>query len=224
MSISFWEKKIPFINIILLILIFITIFIIPIFPTEPLQYLYPICFTLILLLAALSLENHRVIVLSAVFFLILIIWISIFTGFNQLKIVSRLVQIVFFFFLVAKLILQIAKKNKVTKQVIIESITGYFLMGLAFSTMVMLVAAFSPDAYNIQFIQLQNPELETKFDPLKDYFYYTFVTYTTTGYGDIVPLKPISKSLAILISVSGQLYVATIIAMLVGKYAASQRV
>ena len=51
--------------------------------------------------------------------------------------------------------------------------------------------------------------------------YYTFMTFTTTGYGDIAPTHPISKSLAVLISVVGQLYVAVVIAMLVGKYASS---
>jgi hypothetical protein len=57
---------------------------------------------------------------------------------------------------------------------------------------------------------------------LHEYIYYTFVTFTTLGYGDIIPLKPISKSLALLISISGQIYVAIIIAMLVGKYASNQ--
>jgi ABC-type uncharacterized transport system permease subunit len=101
----------------------------------------------------------------------------------------------------------------VNLQVIIDAITGYFLLGLAFSTMVMMVAALVPDSYNVV-----HESLFEKYEPLKDYFYYAFVTYTTTGYGDIVPLKPISKSLAILIGVSGQLYIAVIIAMLIGKF------
>ncbi len=54
---------------------------------------------------------------------------------------------------------------------------------------------------------------------LHEYIYYTFVTFTTLGYGDIVPLVPISKSLSLVISISGQFYIAIIIAMLVGKYA-----
>ena len=49
-------------------------------------------------------------------------------------------------------------------------------------------------------------------------FYYTFVTYTSTGYGDITPTIPSTRSLATLISTTGQLYVAIIIAMLVGKF------
>jgi voltage-gated potassium channel len=52
-------------------------------------------------------------------------------------------------------------------------------------------------------------------------FYYTFVTYTSTGYGDITPILPSARSLATLISTTGQLYVAVIIAMLVGKFSST---
>ena len=54
-----------------------------------------------------------------------------------------------------------------------------------------------------------------------DYLYHSFVNYTTLGYGDITPQLPFAKSLAILMSVSGQIYLAVIIAMLVGKYVGS---
>jgi len=46
-------------------------------------------------------------------------------------------------------------------------------------------------------------------------FYLSFVTLTSTGYGDIVPLHPIARSLCNLESVIGQLYPATLLARLV---------
>ena len=51
-----------------------------------------------------------------------------------------------------------------------------------------------------------------------DFIYYSFVTMTTLGYGDITPLKSLARSLSIFFSVAGQLYLAFIIATLVGKY------
>jgi hypothetical protein len=48
--------------------------------------------------------------------------------------------------------------------------------------------------------------------------YFTFVSLTSTGYGDFLPLTPAAKSLSNLISITGQLYIAIIIATLVGKY------
>jgi hypothetical protein len=45
--------------------------------------------------------------------------------------------------------------------------------------------------------------------------YFSFVTLTTTGYGDIFPVHPIARSLCNLESIFGQLYPATLIARLV---------
>jgi voltage-gated potassium channel len=41
---------------------------------------------------------------------------------------------------------------------------------------------------------------------------------TTVGYGDITPVAPAARSLAILVAVFGQLYIAILISLLVGKY------
>jgi hypothetical protein len=52
--------------------------------------------------------------------------------------------------------------------------------------------------------------------------YFSFVTLATLGYGDIVPLKPYTRSLATLITITGQFYIAIIVALLVGKFSAKQ--
>jgi voltage-gated potassium channel len=54
---------------------------------------------------------------------------------------------------------------------------------------------------------------------LSESMYFGFVTLASLGYGDIVPLKPYTRSLATLIAISGQLYIATIIGILIGKFA-----
>jgi ion channel len=48
--------------------------------------------------------------------------------------------------------------------------------------------------------------------------YYSFVTLTTLGYGDIVPRSEVARGLAILEAVAGQLYLAVMIARLVSLY------
>jgi hypothetical protein len=50
--------------------------------------------------------------------------------------------------------------------------------------------------------------------------YYSFITLASVGYGDIVPLKPYTRSIATFIAVSGQFYIAVIVALLVGKFSA----
>jgi hypothetical protein len=52
--------------------------------------------------------------------------------------------------------------------------------------------------------------------------YYTYITLASVGYGDITPLMPVSRSLATLMAVSGQFYMAVIVALLVGKFSSQQ--
>ncbi len=59
-----------------------------------------------------------------------------------------------------------------------------------------------------------------KFD--MELVYYTMITLTTAGYGDITPQLPISQSLSMLIAVTGQFYVAIIVAILVGKFSSGK--
>lgn len=209
----------PYMSSILLLLIVFTVFVIPVFPPALFHIIYPICFTGIFLSAALSLQKHRSPVIAVALALIAILWISIFAEFRILTIIVRIVQFLFFFFLVTRLVLQIANTATVSGKVIMDSITGYLLMGLAFSTLVILVSFISPGSYNFHSLTLDDTKQLT---PVSDFIYYTFITYTTTGYGDFLPLTRISKSLAMLIGVTGQLYVAIIIAMLVGKYGQSR--
>jgi len=51
-----------------------------------------------------------------------------------------------------------------------------------------------------------------------DFLYFSFITMATVGYGDITPAIAQTETFAYLLAVTGQLYVAIIIAMLVGKY------
>ncbi len=51
-----------------------------------------------------------------------------------------------------------------------------------------------------------------------DYLYFSFVTLTTLGYGDIMPASALAKSTTVIIAVTGQLYLTILIALLVGKF------
>lgn len=126
--------------------------------------------------------------------------------------ISNLINVIFFQIIVVKMIIQIAKSKKADAGVIFDSINGYLMMGLMFVTWITVAMLYDPTSFSFN---IENPNTH-------DYIYFTFVTMTTLGYGEITPAVPFAKSLAILIATSGQIYVAIIIAMLVGKYAANQ--
>jgi ion channel len=52
-----------------------------------------------------------------------------------------------------------------------------------------------------------------------DFLYFSFATLTTTGYGDLVPGNDLARSFAILEALTGQIYLVTVVAVLVGNLA-----
>ena len=68
-------------------------------------------------------------------------------------------------------------------------------------------------------------------DPLEIYseggefafLYFSFVTITTLGYGDVLPLSPTAQTVAWIEAVFGQLYIAIVVARLVGLQIAHSR-
>jgi voltage-gated potassium channel Kch len=52
--------------------------------------------------------------------------------------------------------------------------------------------------------------------PLADFLYFSLITITTVGYGDIIPRSPMARSLAALLALFGQLYLVVLVAYLVG--------
>jgi hypothetical protein len=100
------------------------------------------------------------------------------------------------------------RPGRVTYHRIIGAILLYLLIAVAFGTLFIFVGLSIPDAFKgIAFDD--NPALANSV------FYLSFVTLTSTGYGDIVPVHPIARSLCNIESVVGQLYPATLLARLV---------
>jgi voltage-gated potassium channel Kch len=117
--------------------------------------------------------------------------------------------------IVVLFILQIARAKTVTPQVIMESINGYLLLGMSFSILITLVCVIDPTAFSFKHLA---GEMNPSISYVSNYIYFGFVTLSTLGYGDVVPITPAARSLAIFTSISGQMYVAIIIAALVSKY------
>ena len=202
-------------NSVLFLLVIFTIFIIPLFPIGTHQILYNLCFTFIFLLSALALNKYRSIMFGTAVFVIAIEWFSELLNFLILIKLSLLVNILFFDLIVVLFILQIAKAKTVTPQVIFESINGYLMLGISFSILISLVCVFDPNAFNFNRLAEQtNPA----FSNMSNYIYFGIITLTTIGYGDVVPITPTAKSLSNFIGITGQMYVAIIIAALVSKY------
>ncbi len=117
--------------------------------------------------------------------------------------------VAFFIFVMSFLIRFIARSPSVTLNVLITSINIYLLAGIVGASLSFAFYTIYPDAYN--FPVYINPPVFVHF------LYYSFITMSTVGYGDITPRIAETQTLAYLLSITGQLYVAIIIAFLIGK-------
>jgi voltage-gated potassium channel len=133
------------------------------------------------------------------------------TGWNTptLDIIRLLLLVIFFSFVTYFLVRFLRKSPVVNSNVIITAINIYLLMGITFSSLSFFYYKTLKDAYNFP-SHITEPNFV-------NFNYYTFITMSTVGYGDITPRLPQSQTLAFLIAITGQLYVAIIIAFLVGK-------
>jgi hypothetical protein len=102
----------------------------------------------------------------------------------------------------------VLKRGRVTYHRIIGAILVYLLIAVAFATLFVFIGLSIPGA-------IKGITFEDDRSLASAVFYLSFVTLTSTGYGDIVPVHPLARSLCNIESVIGQLYPATLLARLV---------
>ncbi len=124
-------------------------------------------------------------------------------------------RLVFLGFVVARLLIFILRAPRVNSEVLCAGISIYLLLGLLWGFAYMVVASANPDAFAFS-VPPTAAHTMTRFNA----FYYSFMTLTTVGYGDITPVSSVARMLAIMESMSGTLFVGVLIARLVSLYSA----
>jgi len=99
--------------------------------------------------------------------------------------------------------------GQITFHRVIGAILLYLTIGITFVALYGFMALLAPNAFN------GLPALQDNLSVASNLIYFSFVTLTSVGYGDIVPLHPIARSLANIEAIIGQLYPATLLARLV---------
>lgn len=120
--------------------------------------------------------------------------------------VSGLVQQLLVFALLVAFIIQ---SKAVNRKVLYAAVTIYFFMATCFATLFNLIEIVSPGAFIASSGAEITPTILT---------YFSLVTISTLGYGDIIPVAPAAQSLAVLESSVGTLYIAILIGRFVGLY------
>jgi Ion channel len=115
----------------------------------------------------------------------------------------------FFGLTAAGLFSYLRNSRSVAQAELYTAVNIYLLLGLLWATIYLAIDAFSPGSIRIG----SDPS-----DRQTELLYFSLITLSTVGYGDIVPLSGMARILTALEGVTGVLYIATTVAFLVGRF------
>jgi hypothetical protein len=130
---------------------------------------------------------------------------------DTLHMISLLILLVFLLLASFNTLRQIAVGNDINPNRIVGAICMYLLLGVMWSIAYAVIEYLQPGSFK-GLSESVAPAWHT------DWVYFSFVTITTLGYGDITPLSETARSLAFSEAIVGQFYIAVLVAGLVSAY------
>ncbi len=143
--------------------------------------------------------------------------LDIFFDALALGVVRHVFGVAFLLYVVAVMFVAIFRNQRITFNTVSASLCIYLLLGFVWALVYSLIYLLDPAAFQST-VPGTNPMPEMqigKASPTKA-LYFSYATLSTLGYGDIVPVSPIARMLACIEALTGQLYLAVLVARLVG--------
>jgi Ion channel len=132
-----------------------------------------------------------------------------------LEVAIHLGGVLFFALAVGMVLRHLFERRAVSVDDILGSVCGYLMAALAWANVFALIEVLAPGSFLVtapdQASLTQWHERESLFT------YFSLTTLTTIGYGDVTPVAPLARSVAMLEGVFGQFYIAVVVAQLVGS-------
>ncbi len=111
---------------------------------------------------------------------------------------------------------QVAVGTDISPNRLVGAVCVYLLLGVIWAVAYTILEMVSPGSFG-GFVPLQGRGWDN------EWLYFSFVTMTTLGYGDLLPLSATARALAYMQAVFGQLYVAILVAGLVSAYISARQ-
>ncbi len=205
--------------------VFLFCFLLVIYLLAPLSISFPLrialnlTFTFTLLSAIYSAcreKSHVVVGLSLAIPLTILNWANEELMSPDIGMIIMIGLGVFFIYISYTIFRYILAERTVTVNTIFASLSVYFMIGLIFAFAYGIIEALQPGSFQLA---TQMGERAPLGGPgtgaFSTFFYYSFVTMTTLGYGDITPITPFAGSVSTLEAIIGQIYLVVLVARLV---------
>ncbi|MHC5007869.1 MAG: potassium channel family protein [Planctomycetota bacterium] len=182
----------------------------------------------VMLLSAVNAVSKRGIVMVVMLLLVVVLvvlWtVNQFVDSKWIAVVTEADSAILLGFTITVMFRHLFATDRVTWNTIAASLCIYLLMIVLWAEFYAIVALLDRSAFKL-------PTEYVSVGAFKEFagqgsaiaLYYSMVTMTTLGYGDIVPVAPPARALAGIQAVTGQLYIAVLVARLVGLHIAQSR-
>jgi len=157
-----------------------------------------------------SKKRHVIVGLLLAIVMLSSLWVQYFHQDKRVDAIGMIAGVFFIGVVIASILEFMFKSEEVTREVIYAAILLYLLAALMWAFGYTFLELLDPASFNI-------PHSPGRGDLLV-FQYYSFVTITTLGYGDITPGTEVAKTFSALEAVAGQLYLVIVVAWLVGMH------
>jgi len=153
------------------------------------------------------------------------LWMMSFGGGDWLSALGSMFHVGFLIFTGSAILGHITRQQRMTLDTILGGVCVFLLIGVIFGYVFSMVETVFPGSLLQDHMQLRptanaNGQVERRPEAI----YFSFITLTTVGYGDIVPARSLARVLAIIEALMGQIFLTTFLAFLVGNYLAQREV
>jgi hypothetical protein len=140
------------------------------------------------------------------FVLVSLSWYFLFSGPSEFTVALVVVTFLFGTFTASRMLITLVSAPAANADALAGAVFGYFLLVVGWALFFQALETWSPGAF----------ALVADGDPFTELLYFSLVTITTLGYGDISPVTPFARISAGLEAAMGTLYIAILIARIVG--------
>lgn len=175
--------------------------------------LFPISVLALIAVSLVMVKNERksvryVLVIFAILMSVILFGRNVLGWQDSYKTISLIIPLVFFMLLSVEVFRQMIHERTITND-IVAAFDCYLLLGILGAFLFSIILLFNPDAYS-------NVDSSIKvFDKM---LYFSFVTLTSIGYGDITPLTPLAEKITAFFGLIGHFYSVVVVGIIVGKY------
>lgn len=209
---EFWsgDLGLTLISVSLVVLIFL---ILPLYKAGVVgHFFFDLIMVILMVSGALVIKQSRMVTASVVAIVLTnatLLWVSRLYPTPLLRQLSSLLSIITMLLYVRIVLLVMFREGPVTWSRIQGGIAAYLFLGMAWAAAYQLVEQLHAGSFHFVSAPADIDQLTSSL------IYFSFATLTTVGFGDITPLNPFARSLAIAEAVVGQLFPAILIGALV---------